>query len=63
MDVAILFLILASIMIRAVFGEEEIQRAILSSSCAQIVSLSFSFLLAKLKEKQSEKCLINRNQK
>jgi len=62
MDVAILFLMLASITIRAVFGEEEIQRAILSSSCAHIVSLSFSFLLAKLKEKQSEKCLINRNQ-
>jgi len=62
MDVAISFLMLASIMIRAVFGEEEIRRAILSSSYAWILSLSFSFLLAKLKEKQSEKCLINKNQ-
>ena len=51
MDVAILFLMLASVMIRTVFGEEEIQRVMLSSSCAQILSLSFSFLLVKLKEK------------
>ena len=55
MDVAILFLMLTSVTIRAVFGKEEIQRAILSSSCAQILSLSFSFLLVKLKEKRSEK--------
>jgi len=55
MDVAISFLILVSVTIRAVFGEEEMQRAISSSSCAQILSLSFSSLLAKLKEKQSEK--------
>ena len=55
MDVAILFLMLASVMIRTVFGEEEIQRVMLSSSCAQILSLSFSFLLVKLKEKRSEK--------
>jgi len=52
-DVAILFLMLASVTVRAVFGEEEIQRTILLSSCARI--LSFSFLLVKLKEKQSEK--------
>jgi len=52
-DVAISFLMLASVTIRAVFGEEEIQRTILLSSCARI--LSFSFLLVKLKEKQSEK--------
>ena len=51
MNVAILFLILASVTIRAVFGKEEIRRAISSSSCAWILSLSFSFLLAKLKEK------------
>ena len=55
MDVAISFLMLTSVMIRAVFGEEEIQRVILSSSCTWILSLSFSFLLVKLKEKRSEK--------
>ena len=55
MDIAILFLMLASVTIKAVFGEEEIQRAISSSSCAWILSLSFSFLSAKLKEKRSEK--------
>ena len=54
-DVAISFLMLASVTIRAVFGKEEIQRAILSSSCVWILSLSFSSLLAKLKEKRSEK--------
>ena len=52
-DIAILFLILASVMTRAVDGEEEIQRTISSSSCTRI--LSFSFLLTKLKEKWSEK--------
>ena len=55
MDVAISFLMLASVIIRAVFGKEEIRKAILSSSYTRILSLSFSFLLAKLKEKQSEK--------
>jgi len=52
-DVAISFLILASVTIRAVFGEEEIQRTISLSSCTWI--LFFSFLLTKLKEKRSEK--------
>ena len=52
-DIAILFLMLASVMTRAVDGEEEIQRTISSSSCTRI--LSFSFLLTKLKEKWSEK--------
>jgi len=52
-DVAISFLMPASVTIRAVFGEEEIQRTKSLSSCAWI--LSFSFLLTKLKEKQSEK--------
>ena len=51
MDVAISFLMLASVTIRAVFRKEEIQRVMLSSSCTQILSLSFSFLLVKLKEK------------
>jgi len=51
MDVAISFLMLASVTIRALFGEEEIQRTISSSSCTRILSLSFSFLFAKLKEK------------
>ena len=57
-DVAISFLILASITMRAEGGEEEIQRTISSSSCTQI--LSFSFLLTKLKEKQSEKLSVKR---
>ena len=55
MDVAISFLMLVSVTIKAVFGEKEMQRAISSSSCAQILSLSLSFLLVKLKEKRSEK--------
>ena len=54
-DVAISFLMLASVTIRAEFGEEEIYRTMSSSSCVWVLSLSFSFLLAKLKEKQSEK--------
>ena len=52
-DVVISFLMLASITMKAVDGEEEIRRTISSSSCTQI--LSFSFLLTKLKEKWSEK--------
>jgi len=54
-DVAISFLMLASVTIRAEFGEEEIYRTMSSSFCVWVLSLSFSFLLAKLKEKQSEK--------
>ena len=46
---------LASVTIRTVFGEEDIQRTILLSSYVRILSLSFPFLSAKLKEKQSEK--------
>ena len=52
-DVAISFLMLALVMTKAIDGEEEIQRTILLSSWAYI--LSFSFLLTKLKEKWSEK--------
>ena len=52
-DVAISFLMLASVMTKAIDGEEEIWRTISSSFWAHI--LSFSFLLTKLKEKQSEK--------
>ena len=52
-DVAMSFLMLASITMKTVDGEEEIQRTILSSSWMWV--LSFSFLLTKLKEKQSEK--------
>jgi len=54
-DVAISFLMLVSAMIRAVFGEEKIRRTISLSSYTWVLSLSFSFLLAKLEEKQSEK--------
>ena len=49
---------LASITMMAVDGEEEDQKTISLSSWKQI--LSFFFLLAKLKEKQSEKLSINR---
>ena len=52
-DVAMSFLMLASVTTRAIDGEEKKQRTILSSSWKCI--LSFSFLLAKLKEKQFEK--------
>ena len=36
-------------------GEKELQRTIVSSSCAQILTFYFLFLLTKLKENQSEK--------
>ena len=57
-DVAISFLMLASVMTRAVWGDRELYRTMLSSSWAQILSFSFSFLVTKLKEKQSEKISI-----
>ena len=57
-DVAILILMLASVITRAVWGKEELWRTILSSSWAQILSFDFSFLLTKLKEKWSEKLSI-----
>ena len=59
-DVAILFLMLASVTMRAVWGKEETWRTILSSSWVQILSFVFSFLLTKLKEKRSEKLSIIR---
>ena len=52
-NIAISFLILASVTIKAMDREKEIRRTISSSSWMRI--LSFSFLLTKLKEKQSEK--------
>ena len=55
-NVVILFLILASVTMKAMDREKEIRRTISSSSWMQI--LSFSFLLTKLKEKQSEKLLV-----
>jgi len=55
-DVAISFLMLASVMTRAVRGDEELWRTILSSSCAWVLSFfSLSFLVTKLKEKRSGK--------
>ena len=60
MDVAISFLILASIITRAVWGRGELQRTISSSSWARILFFSFSFLLTKLKEKRLEKLSIIR---
>ena len=56
MDIAILFLMLASITIMAVEEEENDSRTILSS-CWKWIS-SFLFLVAKLKEKWSEKLSI-----
>ena len=55
-DVAMSFLMLASITTMAIDGEEEDWRTISLSFWKQI--LSFSFLLANLKEKQSEKLSI-----
>ena len=57
-DVAISFLILASVTTRAVWGKEETWRIISSSSWVQILSFIFFFLLTKLKEKWSEKLSI-----
>ena len=54
-DAVILFLMLASVMTRAVWGDEELWRTMVSSSWAQILFFSLSFLVAKLKERQSEK--------
>ena len=51
-DVAMLFLMLASVTTRAVFGEEFWRTKSLSSWAQK---LSFLFLLTKLKEKWSEK--------
>ena len=56
MNVAISFLILASITMMAEEGEENNSRTILSSCWKHI--LSFLFLVAKLKEKRSEKLSI-----
>ena len=58
MDVAMSFLMLASVTTRAVWGEEEACRTISSSSWIQILSFVFSFLLTRLKEKWSEKLSI-----
>ena len=55
-DIAMSFLKPASVTTRAIDGEEEKQRTILSSFWKCI--LSFSFLLAKLKEKWFEKLLV-----
>ena len=57
-DVTMSFLMLASVIMRAVWCEEEFRRIILSSSWVWILSFSCSFLLTKLKENQSEKLSI-----
>ena len=57
-DVAQLFLMLASVTMRAVWGEEETQRTISLSSWMRVLFFVFSFLLTKLKEKRSEKLSI-----
>ena len=59
-DVAMSFLMLASVITRAVWGEEEVYRTILSSSRAWLLTFIFSFLLTKLKENQSENLSIMR---
>jgi len=51
-DVAMLCLMLASIIMRADWGEEELLRTMSSSSWARVLYFSFSFLLTKLKQKQ-----------
>ena len=57
-DVAMSFLMLASVITRVEWGEEEVCKTILSSSRAQLLNFVFSFLLTKLKETQSEKLSI-----
>ena len=57
-DVAISCLMLASIIMRADWGEEELLRTISSSSWAWVLYFSFSFLLTKLKQKQLENSFI-----
>jgi len=53
-DVAMLCLMLASIITRADWGEEELLRTMSSSSWAWVLYFSFSFLLTKLKQKRLE---------
>ena len=55
MNVAISFLMLVSVITRAVLGIKELLRTISSSSWVQILWISFSFLLTNLKEKRLEK--------
>ena len=43
-DIAISFLMLASVMMRAVRGNEELWRTMLSSSCVQVLSFFFLYL-------------------
>ena len=50
-DVAMSCLMLASVTTRADWGEEELLRTMSSSSWAQVLYFSFSFLLTKLKQK------------
>ena len=55
-DIAISFLMLASVMMRAVRDDKELWRTMLLSSCAWVLSFFFlSFLVTKLKEKRSGK--------
>ena len=53
-DVAMLCLMLASIITRVDWGEEELLRTMSSSSWAWVLYFSFSFLLTKLKQKRLE---------
>ena len=57
-DIAISFLMLASVITRTIWGREELWRTMTSSSWVWILFISFSFLTTKLKEKQSEKLSI-----
>ena len=51
-DIAISFLMLASVMMRAVRDDKELWRTMLLSSCVRVLSFFFlSFLVTKLKEK------------
>ena len=59
-DVAMSFLMLASIITRVVWGKEELQRTMSSSSWVWILYFYFSFLLTKLKEKRLENLFIIR---
>ena len=59
-DVAISCLMLASIIMRADWGEEKLLRTMSSSSWARVLYFSFSFLLTKLKQKRLENSSIIR---
>ena len=59
-DIAMSFLMLASVITSVDWGKEELLRTMSSSSWVQVLYFSFSFLLTKLKEKQLENSSIIR---